>query len=113
MEKHAYFSRGFLQRSRVHFAICPGGHIRLRAGHLSNGSLVVDGQWTGKKARVDIRRVEGNTLVKVGNDYEPFKKSAILDVVTDKLLAMPNNVAVFATELAWRAIMARRETGAL
>ena len=111
MEKNAYFNRGTLRSSRVHFAICPGGHIRLKPGNLSNGSIVVDGLWTGKKAVIDILRVEGNSLVKVGKDCEPIKKSAILDVVKEKLLTMPSKVAVFTTEIAWRAIMARKATG--
>lgn len=110
MEKSVFFSRGMLRNSRVHFAICPGGQIRLKPGNLENGSIVVHGQWTGKKARVDILRVEGDELIKVGRNYEPIKKSAILDLVKHKLLSMPSKVAVFATEIAWRAIMARNAT---
>ena len=108
MEKSVYFSRGTLRNGRVRFAICPGGYIRLKPGNLANGSIIVDGQWTGKSARIDILRVEGLDLVKVGRNYDPIKKSAILDVVKHKLISMPNKVAVFATEMAWRAIMARQ-----
>ncbi len=108
MEKNAYFNRGSLSSRRVRFAICPSGHIRLKPGHLPNGALVVDGHWTGRKARINILRVEGNALINVGKDAEFLRKSAILDVVKDKLLSMPSKVAVFTTEIAWRAIMARK-----
>lgn len=113
MDKSVYFSRGTLRSSHVHFAICPGGHIRLKPGNLPSGALVVDGKWTGARARVEILRVEGNKLVKIGSDCEPFKKSAVLDVVKEKLLSMPSKVAVYAAEVAWRAIMARKNIGAL
>lgn len=102
------FSHGVLRSNQVYFAIVPGGHIRLKSGTLANGSLIVDGTWTNKKARLNVFRVESGELVKVGREYEPFKKSAILDVVKEKLLEMPNKVAVFAVEAAWRAIMARK-----
>lgn len=113
MDTNVYFSRGTLRSSHVHFAICPGGHIRLKPGNLPAGALVVDGKWTGKRARVAILRVEGDKLVKIGKDSDPFKQSAVLDVVKDKLLSMPSKVAVYATEVAWRAIMARKDIGAL
>jgi hypothetical protein len=106
MEKNVYFSRGTLRANRVHFAICPGGHIRLKPGNLCNGSIVVDGQFTGEKARIDLFRVERETMVKVGPDYEPYKKSAIIDVVNHKLLSMPSNLDLFASEMARRAVMA-------
>lgn len=110
MEKTVYFSRGTLRSNRAHFAICPGGFIRLKPGNLPAGSIVVDGQCNGKKVLVDIHRVEGTELVKVGRDYEPFKKSAIIDVVKESLLKMPTKMAAFAAEMAWRAIMADRAT---
>jgi hypothetical protein len=110
MEKNVYFSRGTLRSNRAHFAICPGGFIRLKPGNLPVGSIIVDGYCVGKNVVVDIHRVEANELVKVGRGYEPFKKSAIIDVVKETLLKMPAKMAVFATEMAWRAIMADKST---
>lgn len=102
------FPHGVLKRNQVYFAIVPGGHIRLKSGTVSNGSLIVDGMWVANKARLTVFRVEDGELVRVGRDYEPFKKSAILDIVKEKLLELPSKVAVFAVEAAWRAIMARK-----
>lgn len=107
MEK-VFFSHGVLRASHLKFAIVPGGHIRLKDGRLSNGSLVVEGQLGKQKPKVTIYRVEGDCLVPVGRDYCPIKKSAVLDVVKEKLLEMPEKLAIFAAEVAWRAIMARR-----
>ena len=110
MEKNVYFSHRTLRSNRAHFAICPGGFIRLKPGNLPAGSIIVDGQHNEKKVLVDIHRVEGNELVNVGRDYEPFKKSAIIDVVKEALLKMPSKMAAFATEMAWRANMADKAT---
>lgn len=111
MEKNSvYFCGGTLRNSKVRFAICPNGHIRLKPGNLPHGAIIVDGQWTGKSARIEIHRLEGAELVKVGPSYDPIKKSAVLDVVGQKLRYMPSKVAVFAAEIAWRAIIARNAT---
>ena len=83
---------------------CSSSHAAARI----NWNLTPISQWTGKKARVDVYRVEPARVVKVGSDYEPFAKSAIIDVVKAKLLEMPEKISVFATEMAWRAIMARK-----
>ena len=102
------FSHGVLKSTHVRFAIVPGGHIRLKSGILTKGSLIVDAVWVNKKVRLNVSRVEGGVAVSVGRDYEPSKKSAILDVVKDKLLELPTRAAAFAVEGAWRAIMARK-----
>lgn len=107
MEK-VFFSHGLIRASRMRFAIAPGGHIRLKDGNLSNGCLVVEGEWRKNKAVLTIYRVEEDKLVRIGRDYEAHKKSAIYDVVKQKVMEMPNKMAAFAAELAWRAIMARK-----
>jgi hypothetical protein len=103
-----FFSHGHIRANRMRFAVVPGGHIRLKDGSLNNGSLIVEGEWHKSKAAVTIYRVEDDHLVKIGRDCEAHKKSAIYDVVKQKLLEMPNKMATFAAELAWRSIMARR-----
>lgn len=104
-----FFSHGHLRANNMRFALVPGGHVRLRDGLLPEGSIVVDGQWRKDKASIAIHRVEGNALVKIGRDCEPLKKQAILEVVKEKLTEMPSKLAVFAAELAWRSIKARKD----
>ena len=80
----------------------------MKDGNLSEGSLIVEGEWQKKKALVTIYRVENGVVVKVGRDYEAHKKLAIHEVVKQKLLEMPSKMAAFAAEVAWRVIMARK-----
>ncbi len=104
----AFFSRGHLRANRMRFAIVPSGHVRLKDGVLNEGSLIVEGEWEKKKAIVTISRIENGLLVKVGREYEASRKSVILEEVKQKLLEMPNKMATFAAEIAWRSIMARK-----
>lgn len=103
-----FFSHGHIRATRMRFAVVPGGHIRLKNGGLNDGSLIVEGEWHKNKAVVTISRIENGQLVKIGRDCEAHKKSAIYDVVKQKVLEMPNKMAAFAAELAWRALMARK-----
>lgn len=106
--EHVFFDRGHLRSTKVRFAIVPGGHIRLKSGQLPEGSIVVDGSFFGGKPRMKVSRVELNELVRIGRSTDPFKRSAVYDVVKSKLLEMPSKVYVFAVELAWRSILARK-----
>lgn len=106
--EQVFFDRGHLRSTKVRFAIVPGGHIRLKSGPLPEGSIVVDGSFFNGKPRVKVARVERKELVRVGKATDPFKRSAVYDVVKSKLLEMPSNVYVFAVELAWRSILARK-----
>lgn len=102
------FNRGHIRATTVRFAIVPGGHIRLKSGHLPEGSIVVNGRILAGKPRFKIARVEGRELIAVGKSSEPLKRSAVYDVVKAKLLEMPSKVYVFAVESAWRSLAARK-----
>jgi hypothetical protein len=102
------FSRGHIRATKMHFAIVPGGFVRLKDGPLPNGSIVVDGKWHEGKPRISVHRVVNSCLVKVGRDCPAAVKCAIYEVVKGKLLEMPAKMYAFAAEVAWRTIVARK-----
>ena len=82
MEKKACCSHGLTRSSSVHLAIFPLDQIRLKPGKWSRGAFNVDGQYSSK--------------------------NSIIDVVKEKLFTMPNNVVVYATEMAKRSLVPRQ-----
>lgn len=106
MEK-VFFSRGHIRATKMHFAVVPGGFVRLKDGHLPDGSIVVDGKWYDGKPRISLHRVVNSSLVKVGRGCPAAVKCAIYEVVKVKLLEMPARMYAFAAEAAWRTIVAR------
>lgn len=106
--KSVNFTHGHIRATSMRFAIAAGRHIRLKDGVLQDGSLVVEGEWKKAKALVTIFLVENGMLVKVGRDYEARRKLEILQTVKCKLLDMPAKMGMFAAEIAWRSIMARK-----
>ena len=101
------FSRGRLRANQMHFAVVPGGFVRLKNGPLQDGSIVVDGKWHNGKPSISIQRVVDSKLVKVGKDCPAVVKCAVYEVVKLKLLEMPGRMYAFAAEVAWRTIMVR------
>lgn len=106
MEK-IFFSRGHLRASKMHFAVVPGGFVRLKDGLLPNGSIVVDGKWRNGKPCISMHRVVDSQLMKVNRNCPAAIKCAIYEVVKEKLLEMPGRMYAFAAEVAWRTIMVR------